>query len=147
MAARKKATARSTGTGKKKTATTKKVAATKKATAVKATASKATTVTVKDPLTKGGIIKAMTDITTLSKKDVVASLEALTKVIELHIKSRGPGKFVMPGLLKINVVKKPARPARKGVNPFTGEEVMFKAKPAHKVIKIKALKKLKEMTE
>jgi nucleoid DNA-binding protein len=44
-------------------------------------------------------------------------------------------------------VKKPARPARKGVNPFTGEEVMFKAKPAHKVIKIKALKKLKEMTE
>ncbi len=142
MAARKKATARSTGNGKKKTATTKKVAASKKATAVKAI-----NVTVKDPLTKGGIIKAMTDITTLSKKDVVASLEALTKVIELHIKSRGPGKFVMPGLLKINVVKKPARPARKGVNPFTGEEVMFKAKPAHKVIKIKALKKLKEMTE
>ena len=89
----------------------------------------------------------MTDLTSLPKKDVVASLDALTKVIELHIKSRGPGKFVMPGLLKINVVKKAARPARKGVNPFTGEEVMFKAKPAHKVIKIKALKKLKEMTE
>jgi nucleoid DNA-binding protein len=122
-------------------------AAPKKATAAKAPAVKAIAVTVKDPLTKGGIIKAMTDITTLSKKDVVASLDALTKVIELHIKSRGPGKFVMPGLLKINVVKKPARPARKGVNPFTGEEVMFKAKPAHKVIKIKALKKLKEMTE
>jgi nucleoid DNA-binding protein len=147
MAARKKATAKSTGNGKKKTATAKKVSAPKKATAVKATPAKAINVTVKDPLTKGGIIKAMTDITTLSKKDVVASLDALTKVIELHIKSRGPGKFVMPGLLKINVVKKPARPARKGVNPFTGEEVMFKAKPAHKVIKIKALKKLKEMTE
>jgi nucleoid DNA-binding protein len=146
MAARKKATAKSTGNGKKKTATAKK-AAPKKATAAKAPAVKAIAVTVKDPLTKGGIIKAMTDITTLSKKDVVASLDALTKVIELHIKSRGPGKFVMPGLLKINVVKKPARPARKGVNPFTGEEVMFKAKPAHKVIKIKALKKLKEMTE
>jgi nucleoid DNA-binding protein len=135
MAARKKATAKSTG--KKKTA--------KKTLAV--TAKKFTTVTVKDPLTKGGIIKAMTDITTLSKKDVVASLDALTKVIELHIKSRGPGKFVMPGLLKINVVKKAAKPARKGINPFTGEEVMFKAKPAHKVIKIKPLKKLKEMTE
>jgi nucleoid DNA-binding protein len=137
MAARKKATAKSTGNGKKKTGTKK----------VMATAKKMSAVTVKDPLTKGGIIKAMTDITALSKKEVVASLEALTKVIELHIKSRGPGKFVMPGLLKINVVKKPARPARKGVNPFTGEEVMFKAKPAHKVIKIKALKKLKEMTE
>jgi nucleoid DNA-binding protein len=138
MAARKKTTAKSTGNSKKKTATTKKVVAAPK---------KASTVSVKDPLTKGGIIKAITDITSLSKKDVVASLEALTKVIELHVKSRGPGKFVMPGLLKINVVKKPAKPARKGVNPFTGEEVMFKAKPAHKVIKIKALKKLKEMTE
>jgi nucleoid DNA-binding protein len=144
MAARKKTTAKSTGNGKKKTATgTKKLLASKKTTTTKTT----TTVNVKDPLTKGGIIKAITDITSLSKKDVVASLEALTKVIELHVKSRGPGKFVMPGLLKINVVKKPARPARKGVNPFTGEEVMFKAKPAHKVIKIKALKRLKEMTD
>ena len=135
MAARKKATAKSTGNKKKKG---KKVIA---------MAKKTTTVKVKEPLTKGGIIKAITDITTLPKKDVVASLDALTQVIELHIKSRGPGKFVMPGLLKINVVKKPAKPARKGINPFTGEEVMFKAKPAHKVIKIKALKKLKEMTE
>ncbi|MES2218775.1 MAG: HU family DNA-binding protein [Pseudomonadota bacterium] len=139
MAARKKTTARSTGNGKKKTAT-RKVLATKKTTTT-------TTLNVKDPLTKGGIIKAITDITALSKKDVVASLEALTKVIESHVKSRGPGKFVMPGLLKINVVKKPARPARKGINPFTGEETMFKAKPAHKVIKIKALKRLKEMTD
>jgi nucleoid DNA-binding protein len=105
------------------------------------------TLSVKDPLTKGGIIKAIIDITSLSKKDVVASLEALSRVIESHVKSRGPGKFVMPGLLKITVVKKAARPARKGVNPFTGEEVMFKAKPAHKVIKIKALKRLKEMAD
>jgi nucleoid DNA-binding protein len=139
MAARKKASAKSTGNSKKKSA--------KKTLKASATTKKPTTITVKDPLTKGGIIKAMTDITALSKKDVVASLEALTAVIELHIKSRGPGKFVMPGLLKINVVKKAAKPARKGINPFTGEEVMFKAKPAHKVIKIKALKKLKEMTE
>jgi nucleoid DNA-binding protein len=102
---------------------------------------------VKDPLSKGGIIKAITDMTSLVKKDVTSVLDALTSLIELHVKARGPGKFVMPGLLKIAVVKKPARPARKGVNPFTGEEVMFKAKPAHKVVKIKALKKLKEMTE
>lgn len=136
MAARKKATARSTGNGKKKTAPKKTLAA-----------KKVPVITVKDPLTKGGIIKAITDMTCLPKKDVVASLDALSKVIESHVKSRGPGKFVMPGLLKIVVVKKAARPARKGINPFTGEEVMFKAKPAHKVIKIKALKKLKEMME
>ena len=136
MAARKKATAKS-GKSAKKTLVKKTTVAAPK---------KLATVTVKDPLTKGGIIKAIMDMTTLAKKDVVASLEALTKIIDLHVRSRGPGKFVMPGLLKVNVVKKPARPARKGINPFTGEEVMFKAKPAHKVIKIKALKKLKEMT-
>lgn len=100
---------------------------------------------VKDPLTKGGIIKAIMDLTCLGKKDVAGVLDAFGTVIELHVKSRGPGKFTMPGLLKIAVVKKPAKPARKGINPFTGEEMMFKAKPAHKVVKIKALRKLKEM--
>ena len=100
---------------------------------------------VKDPLTKGGIIKAIMDMTCLAKKEVAGVLDAFGTVIELHVKSRGPGKFTMPGLLKIAVVKKPAKPARKGVNPFTGEEMMFKAKPAHKVVKIKALRKLKEM--
>jgi nucleoid DNA-binding protein len=100
---------------------------------------------IKDPLTKSGIIRAVMDITCLPKKDAAAALSALCTIIELHIKSRGPGKFVLPGLLKITVVKKPAKSARKGINPFTGEEMMFKAKPAHKVVKIKALRKLKEM--
>jgi len=99
----------------------------------------------KDPLTKGGIVTAVTDMTCLAKKDVTAVMDALGSVIEAHVASRGPGKFTLPGLMKISVVKKPARPARKGINPFTGEEVMFKAKPARKVVKIKALKKLKEM--
>ncbi|MDR3492057.1 MAG: HU family DNA-binding protein [Gammaproteobacteria bacterium] len=135
MAARKKATARSTGKAVKRKSVTK------------ATPKKMAMVSVKDPLTKGGIIGAVMDMTDLPKKDVVSVLDGFAKVIELHVKSRGPGKFTMPGLLKISVVKKPARPARKGVNPFTGEEVMFKAKPAHKVVKIKALKKLKEMAE
>lgn len=100
---------------------------------------------VKDPMSKSGMIKAITDITSLSKKEVVSVLECLTQVIEKHVKSGGPGVFVMPGLMKISVVKKPARPARKGVNPFTGEEIMIKARPAYKAVKIKALKKLKEM--
>lgn len=100
---------------------------------------------VKDPLTKSGIVKAIMDMTSLAKRDVSGVLDSLSSLIELHVKSKGPGKFVLPGLLKINVVKKPARPARKGINPFTGEEVMFKAKPAHKVVKVKALRKLKDM--
>lgn len=100
---------------------------------------------IKEPLSKSNMIKTITDATCLSKKEVVSVMDCLTQVIEKHIKTGGPGTFVMPGLMKINVVKKPARPARKGVNPFTGEEIMIKAKPAYKAVKIKALKKLKEM--
>ncbi|OAI47720.1 integration host factor [Gammaproteobacteria bacterium SCGC AG-212-F23] len=100
---------------------------------------------IKDPLSKGAMIKAIMDMTELSKREVSVVLETLTTLIEHHVKSKGPGKFVMPGLMKIVVVKKPATPARKGINPFTGEPTVFKAKPARKVVKIKALKKLKEM--
>ncbi len=100
---------------------------------------------IKDPMSKSGMIKTITDVTCLSKKDVVSVLDCFTQVIEKHVKSGGPGVFVMPGLMKISVVKKPARPARKGINPFTGEEIMIKARPAYKAVKIKALKKLKEM--
>ena len=100
---------------------------------------------VRDPMSKSGMIKTITDVTALSKKDVVAVLDCFNQVIERHIKSGGPGKFVLPGMMKISVVKKPARSARKGVNPFTGEEIMIKARPAYKTVKIKALKKLKEM--
>src|SRR3990167_5679014 len=99
----------------------------------------------KEPLSKGSMIRTITDVTTLNKKDVVAVIDCLTQVIEKHVKSGGPGTFVMPGLMKITVVKKPARAARKGINPFTGEEIMIKAKPAYKTVKIRALKKLKEM--
>ena len=99
--------------------------------------------TIKDPLSKSALIKTITDCTSLGKKDVVSVMDTFTKLIEKHV--TGPGKFVLPGVLKITVVKKPARPARKGVNPFTGEEIMIKAKPAYKAIKIKALKKFKEL--
>src|SRR5579862_2722957 len=100
---------------------------------------------IKDPLSKTNMIRTITDVTCITKRDVVAVLDCLTQVIEKHVKSGGPGVFVMPGLMKISVVKKPARTARKGINPFTGEEIMIKARPAYKAVKIKELKKLKEM--
>lgn len=125
----------------------KKVSAksSKKVTKVATKALKVKVPSVKEPLTKSGIVKAVMDMTGLTKKDVVAVMDTLGTVIELHVKSRGPGKFTLPGLLKINVVNKPARKAREGINPFTGEKVVFKAKPAHKVVKIRALRKLKDM--
>jgi len=129
----------------KKTSKMKRKSGNGKSAASKSTAKK--TLSVKDPMSKSGMIKAITDMCGVTKRDVVAVLDAQGQLIEAHIKSRGPGKFVMPGVLKMTVVKKPARPARKGRNPFTGEEIMFKAKPAYKTIKIKALKKLKEMVD
>ena len=137
--AAKKTSAKSKG----KTAVKKKTA---KA-AVKVASKKMTMPTVKDPLTKSGIVKALMDMTTLSRKEIAGVLDGIGTLIELHVKSRGPGKFVMPGLMKVSVVRKPATPARKGRNPFTGEEVMFKAKPARRVVKIRALRKLKEMAQ
>ncbi|MCD8542654.1 MAG: HU family DNA-binding protein, partial [Gammaproteobacteria bacterium] len=76
----------------------------------------------------------------LSKKQASNALDALVALIEGSVKTKGPGSFTLPGVLKINIVKKPAKKARKGINPFTGEETMFKAKPAHNAIKIRALK-------
>jgi nucleoid DNA-binding protein len=126
-------------TVKKARKTTAKPAATKKV----APAKKA--LTVKEPLTKSQILAHVAETTELSKKQVSAVFEEISAIIEASIKSKGPGSFTLPGLLKINVIKKPAKKARKGINPFNGEEVIFKAKPAHNVVKIRALKKLKEM--
>jgi nucleoid DNA-binding protein len=102
---------------------------------------------VKEPMTKSAIMNRISESTGLNKKQVTSVLDELGALIEGHIGKRGPGKFTLPGLLKIEARKKPARKARKGVNPFTGEEMVFKAKPAQRVIKIRPLKKLKEMGE
>ena len=74
---------------------------------------------------------------------VTSQLSALKAVVEAHVKA---GKiFTLPGVLKVKVTRKPATKARKGVNPFTGQEMMFKAKPARNVVKIQALKSLKDL--
>lgn len=99
----------------------------------------------KKPPTKSEILTRIADETELTRKDVAAVFESLSGVIESNLKPRGPGVFNMPGMFKIKVIKKKARPARKGINPFTGEETMFKAKPASKAVKILPLKGLKEM--
>jgi len=96
------------------------------------------------PTTKSEIMNFITEETELRKKDVTAVFDALTDIIQRDLK-KGPGVFTVPGLMKIKVVKKPAVPARKGVNPFTGEEMMFKAKPARNVVKVTPLKALKDM--
>ncbi len=97
------------------------------------------------PMTKSEIMTALAESTGLTKKEVGGVFEALTELIGKNIGGKGPGVFNMPGLLKIVVQNKPAVAARKGINPFTGEETMFKAKPARNVVKVRPLKGLKDM--
>jgi len=100
----------------------------------------------KKPPTKSEIYSTIADDTGLTKKDVAAVFESLSGQIKKNLGGRGgPGIFTVPGLLKMRVVKKAATKARKGINPFTGEEMMFKAKPASKTVKVAALKGLKDM--
>lgn len=109
------------------------MAAKKKATAVK-----------KAP-TKSEILAHISDKTCLTRKEVSGVFEELEVLIKKNLGRRGPGVFTVPGLMKIKVVRKPATKSRKGINPFTREEMVFKAKPARNVVKVLALKNLKEM--
>ena len=95
--------------------------------------------------TKSQILGDIADETGLTKKEVGTVFEAMAGLIKKDLGRRGPGTFTVPGLMKIRVVRKPATKARKGINPFTGEEMIFKAKPARNVVKVTALKGLKDM--
>lgn len=98
------------------------------------------------PPTKTEIFGNIAEATDLPKKQVAAVFDALAAEIKKAIGKRGgPGQFTVPGLCKITVQRKPATKERKGINPFTGEETIFKAKPARNVVKIRPLKGLKDM--
>ncbi|MCE9592471.1 MAG: HU family DNA-binding protein [Planctomycetes bacterium] len=85
--------------------------------------------------------------TELTRKQIGSVFDSLGEEIKNALGKKGPGIFTLPGLAKIVVVKKPAVPAREGINPFTKEKQMFKAKPARKVIKVRPLKALKDMAK
>jgi|SRR5687768_10940611 nucleoid DNA-binding protein len=97
------------------------------------------------PASKSEIINRISESTELSRKQVSSVFDALAKQIGNAVGKKGPGVFNVPGLMKIKVINKPATKARKGINPFTKEEVMFKAKPARRVVKVRPLKALKDM--
>ncbi len=142
-AAKKKAPAKKAPAKKKVAA--KKAPAKKKA-AAKAPAKKAAPA-IKAKMTKSQIVGSIADTTGLNKKQVGAVMDELETLIERSIKKRSVGEFTLPGLMKITTVKKPARKARKGINPFTGEETVFKAKPASVAVKVRPLKKMKEFAD
>ena len=97
--------------------------------------------------TKSEILANIAQATELSRKQVSSVFESLSEQIKFAVGKKGPGIFAVPGLMKIIVINKPATKARKGINPFTKEEQMFKAKPARKVIKVRPLKALKDFAK
>lgn len=136
-------------TAKRPARKTAKKAASKKTTRKKATKAAAPKAKI---ASAGGKVRSKSDVCTtisdnvgISKKEVAQVFDIMSQMIGKDLGRGGPGGFNVPGLMKVTVKRKPATKARKGTNPFTGEEMMFKAKPARNVVKVRPLKALKEM--
>jgi nucleoid DNA-binding protein len=97
-------------------------------------------------MTKSAVQQEIAKSTNLTRSQVNQVFEALTSLIKKELK-KGPGLFTVPGLLKLRLVKKPATKARKGINPFTKQETMIKAKPARNVVRARPLKALNDLVK
>ena len=118
--------------------------ATKKAAVKKAAAKPAAPKAIKETLTKSGLVSHLAETSGVAAKDVRAVLASRDDTIAGSMSKRGVGSFTLPGILKITATKVPAKPRRKGINPFTKEEQWFAAKPASVKVKVRPLKKLKD---
>jgi nucleoid DNA-binding protein len=96
-------------------------------------------------MSKSQVVGALSEKTGLSKKDVAGVFANLSELVKRELGKKGPGEFLLPDLLKLKIRAIPAKPKRKGINPFTKEEVTFPAKPASRKVRATALKKLKDM--
>ena len=95
-------------------------------------------------MTKSQIVGELSEKTGLAKKEITAVFEGLRDLVKRELGKKGPGQFVVPGLLKLKVQRKPATKAKQGINPFTKEPTVFKAKPARKVLKVRPVKAAKD---
>lgn len=110
----------------------------------KAPAKRSSTTKVTGVLSKSALVKHLAGTSGAAVKDVKAVMAALEETIRGSMSRRGPRTFVLPGLLKITAVAVPAKKARTGINPFTGEQTTFKAKPATVRVKARPMKRLKD---
>jgi nucleoid DNA-binding protein len=97
------------------------------------------------PRSKSDVFATIAHHAAIHRRDVAAVFHALGSVIKADLSKHGAGVFKVPGMMRITVTRKPATPARPGINPFTKEQVVFKAKPARNVVRIRPLRGLKEM--
>ena len=99
----------------------------------------------KKPRSKSDVYSTVAQHAGIHRRDVAAVFHALAGMIKADLSKSGPGIFNVPSMMRITVKRKPATKARMGINPFTKEEVMFKAKPARNVVRVRPLKALKDM--
>jgi len=132
---------------KKKSSKTKARKATRKpARAAKTATKSAARISPADKVrTKSEVFTAIAGHTGLARKEVQSVFDALGLLLSADLSKRGPGIMQVPGLMKVTVKRMPATKARKGINPFTKEETVFKAKPARNVVKVRPLQGLKKM--
>ncbi len=97
-----------------------------------------------EKMTKSEFIGQVAEKTGLAKKDVTAVFDAVNGIVAKELGKGGPGEVVLPNLLKLTVTTKPAVPEREGINPFTKQPTVFKAKPERRVVKARVLKSLKD---
>ena len=95
-------------------------------------------------MSKTQFVTTLAEKSGLNKKQASSALETINSMIAQEHGRQGPGEVLIPGLLKLNVVEKPATRKHEGINPFTKEPMVYKAKAAHKVIKVRLLKALKD---
>jgi nucleoid DNA-binding protein len=112
----------------------------------KAATAKPAGVKAKAP-SKSEVLNSLATATNLSRKEVSAVLDALTSEIGKSLGKKGAGVYQIPGLCKIVRKQNPAKPAREGINPATGDKIMIKAKPASTAVKVRPLKNLKDMVK
>ncbi len=99
----------------------------------------------KKPRAKSDVYQTIGQHVGLHRRDVAAVFHTLAGMIRADLSKSGPGVFNVPSMMRITVRRRPATKARMGINPFTKEQVMFKAKPARNVVRVRPLKALKEM--
>src|SRR5512143_3274739 len=95
-------------------------------------------------MSKSQFVATLDEKSGITKKQAAAALKSMSEMVAHQLGKHGPGEILIPGLLKLNVVIKPATPERPGINPFTKEPTIFKAKPARKIVKARPVKALKD---
>lgn len=98
----------------------------------------------KTRMSKSQFVASLAEQSGLDKKQAASALDTMNTMVAQQLGKHGPGEILIPGLLKLSIVEKPATPKHEGINPFTKEPMTFKAKAARKVIKVRPLKALKD---